>query len=372
MKKKRVVILAILLLAMAGYFWTQSRYPALNEKALMGGRVETQGLSFGVVYEITPEMSLVRRVLYSTINWVYTNKQGMTFAIFFGSAVLTFLKLVHWQGRKNVFLNSVKGVVSGTPLGVCANCVAPIGKGMYDAGTRVETVLSAMISSPTMNVVVLTMLFSLFSYDFALIKLLMTVFFVLIVIPFATRVFFTKENARANEVMNTLKGKSENAFNETWFIAFKEAIKAYLKDLWYIIKLTVPFMLLAGFLGALFIEIIPLHYFLRLEDNVFIAAAMAFIAGILPVPMTFDVIVAFSLHSAGLSTKLTMIFLFASGTFSIYPFLVLWKTISKRVAISMMLGTMIFALIAGYLAQWYEDYQIDQALNTIDAYFEES
>ena len=35
----------------------------------------------------------------------------------------------------------------GAPLGVCVNCVAPISKGMYESGQKIETVLATMFSS---------------------------------------------------------------------------------------------------------------------------------------------------------------------------------------------------------------------------------
>ena len=56
------------------------------------------------------------------------------------------------------------------PLGVCVNCAAPIAKGLYAGGARAETTLAAMIASPTLNIVVLTMLFGLFPFYMALTK----------------------------------------------------------------------------------------------------------------------------------------------------------------------------------------------------------
>ena len=59
----------------------------------------------------------------------------------------------------------------GNPLGVCANCVAPIGRAFYASGMSTESVLATMFSSPTLNVVVLAMTFTLFPVQVGVLKL---------------------------------------------------------------------------------------------------------------------------------------------------------------------------------------------------------
>ena len=68
------------------------------------------------------------------------------------------------RGHRSGFVNTLIGVAVGAPLGVCVNCSAPVAKGMHDGGARLETTLATMFSSPTLNIIVLTMLFSIFPY----------------------------------------------------------------------------------------------------------------------------------------------------------------------------------------------------------------
>ena len=161
-RSKRLVIVSVLMAALALYFWIGSRYPALNQKAAMGAETPITGLAFSTIVKASPDAGLPTRIAYATINWMYTNRQGMTFGILFGALVLSLLALVPQRGFRSRFANSVMGMVIGAPLGVCANCAAPIGKGIHAAGGRAETMLAAMVSSPTLNIVVITMVLSMF------------------------------------------------------------------------------------------------------------------------------------------------------------------------------------------------------------------
>jgi uncharacterized membrane protein YraQ (UPF0718 family) len=367
MNKKRIFIIFLLVAGIAGYFWTQSRYPSLNRKAMMAETMHTQGLSFGVIYEIHAGDPWWKRVAFSTVNWVNTNLQGMTFSVFFGAAILTLLKLIHRKETTSYFTNSLQGLVTGTPLGVCANCVAPIGKGMYESGERVETVLSAMVSSPTLNIVVLTMIFGLFPFPFAMIKVAATLLLALVVVPLAAKWMFKNENKkeRTNKDAEVIDIKQES-----WVEALKGSAKMYWKDLGYITKTTVPLMFLAGFLGALVVETIPLRSFAFLSENPLMVMLLAVVGTLIPAPITFDVIVAFALNSAGLSLWMTMIFLFTAGTFSIYQFLILWNSISKKVAFTMTLAVLVFGLGAGYTMKFYGEYQVEKSIEIFDANFQ--
>ncbi len=162
LKDKRLVLVGLLMVFLAGGFWTGSRYPALHEKAMMGTDTSLSGLGFATLVEVTPDEKPVLRILYTTINWTYTNRQGMTFGILFGALLMTVLPLVPGRTPHNRFAATVMGMLLGTPLGVCVNCAVPIAQGIRAAGGRVETMLAAMVSSPTLNVIVLTMLLSLF------------------------------------------------------------------------------------------------------------------------------------------------------------------------------------------------------------------
>src|SRR6059058_4989786 len=79
------------------------------------------------------------------------------------------------------------GHARGTPLGVCVNCAAPIAQGMLKGGSRVETALATLFSSPTFNIIVLGIVVSIFPWYLAALKVLAGVIMVLLISPWLAR-----------------------------------------------------------------------------------------------------------------------------------------------------------------------------------------
>ena len=160
---KRILFVFAVIVVVAATFWSGSRYPSLDEKAIMGGSARLEDpLSFEASFQIQPGDGAVKRVVFTTINWLETNLEGMAFGLMIGACLLTLIGLIPARGHHNGFVNTLIGVGIGSPLGVCVNCAAPVAKGMHDGGARLETTLATMFSSPTLNIVVLSMLFSIF------------------------------------------------------------------------------------------------------------------------------------------------------------------------------------------------------------------
>ena len=154
-------------------------------KSAMAGSISpSSSLNFEEVFQVEDHFPYWKKVAYSTGNWLNTNKRGMTFGVLFAALIVSFLQLVHFRRVKNPFVATLAGISIGSPLGVCVNCAAPIAKGIYDTGARVEAALSTLISSPTLNIVVLTMLFSIFPLPLALTKLALVFLTIFIIIPF--------------------------------------------------------------------------------------------------------------------------------------------------------------------------------------------
>ena len=188
---KRVVLTMLVIAVVAGFFWGGSRYPTLNEKAIMGGATQLEDpLAFMAVIHSQPSDPLYMKIAISTINWCAENQKGMTFGFLLGAGFLSLFSLFQKRGTNSAFLNTLIGIGMGAPLGVCVNCAAPIARGLHSSGARIETTLSAMFSSPTMNIVVLTMLFTLFPVYLIVIKLGLTLVFLLIAIPVLSRTVF--------------------------------------------------------------------------------------------------------------------------------------------------------------------------------------
>jgi len=341
----------------AGIFWSGSRYPSLDQKAIMGGSAALEDpLSFEASIQIQPDHGPVERIAYSTINWIETNLEGMAFGLMIGACFLTLIGMVAVRGHRNGFVNTLIGMAVGTPLGVCVNCAAPVAKGMHDGGARLETTLATMFSSPTLNVVILTMLFAIFPLYLTVIKLVLTLTFILVLVPLLSRWFFSTERAQTYDDAVCAMPATPAPANENWVAAIRGASGLLARNLGYVVLRTVPLMLLAGFLGAVVANLVPLNELVDFEPGILSVAVVALIGIFLPVPVAFDVVVVAVLISAGAPMIYSMTLLFTLGIFSIYPFFIVWNSISRRVAVMLTAVLVVMGVVGGTVAE-----QIHQA-----------
>ena len=102
----------------------------------------------------------------------------------------------------------------------------------------------------------------------------------------------------------------------------KDALLGWVKnlgsDFWYIFKLTVPLMFLAGFLGAVAATLVPIETFSTLGFGLIGLFGVALLGLFLPVPIAFDVVICTALLAAGVPPGYVMALLFTLGIFSIY------------------------------------------------------
>lgn len=351
-------LLAFLLLALITYFfWTSSRYPALDDKAMMAGEIHLEDpLSFEAHWTVEPDFPVWKKIIYTTGNWIHTNRKGMFFGILIGSAFLTLMRYLARLSFKNAYTNAFLGMFLGAPLGVCVNCAAPIAKGLYTGGARAETMLAAMIASPTLNIVVLTMLFSILPFYLAMTKLVLCFVVILVVVP--TLCFWLREDERQLPVIKQ-RGQANTSYEvnfkkESLAVSLKGFAKDYISDLWYIIRLTVPLMILAGFLGAIVATLIPLELLNDLKFGILGLLVIAMIGTFLPVPIAFDVVICGALLAGGLAVGSVMTLLFTLGIFSIYSFFIVGQSVSVKIA--SLLGGSIILIGAGSgfaINQWH-------------------
>ncbi len=182
LKDKRFLFLFTLMVLACISFWLSSRYPSLDAKAMMAGDINMEdGLSFDAWLSHTDRQVWWQHVLITFINWLHTNRQGMSFGLAIALIVMSIVPLIRHYIRLNP--KGASSSLLGVLFGVCVNCAAPIAFAMYRRGARAEMAVAAMISSPTLNVIVLTMLFSFFTWPVVLIKLGLTAAVLFIVIP---------------------------------------------------------------------------------------------------------------------------------------------------------------------------------------------
>jgi len=327
----QIAIALLLTLGIASFFWIDSRYPNLLKKMHSGTAIKTSGvLSFDAKMPVTPQMPLATRIERTTVNWMWTNRIGMTFSLFFGAAVLTLLPLLPRRRFGSAAADTAIGAITGMPLGVCANCVAPIGQSLYLGGASATTALATMISSPTLNVVVLTMVFALFPAPVALLRVAVPLILIALV-PWIVG------QTKPLEVQCQLPSAG-------WMVPMTGTFTQYLKNLARLAATTIPFMILAALLGAIVAELVPAQVIpahVSFLGIVLVALAGAF----LPVPMAFDVAAAFILMTRGVPLPYVAALLCTLGAFSIYPMLIVgrtmsWKTSARMFAVVTALGVL--------------------------------
>jgi uncharacterized membrane protein YraQ (UPF0718 family) len=337
--------LAILLMvAIAGVFWVDSRYPALLKRYHAGTQVKATGaLTFGTVYAVDRTMPLTTRVWRTTINWLDANRIGMTFSFLFGPAALVFLATVRRRRTNSAHLNALFGAAAGAPLAVCTNCIAPIARGLYASGMSVESVLAAMFASPALNVVVLAMTFALFPAPVALLKLATVLFLIFVFAPaVASR---RRESAAAGLICPI-----EIAVEETWTQALVSTARSFAKSFWYVFRVAFPLMILAAVLGAVVIELLPPQALIA-QVTIGGILLVAMVAAFLPVPMAFDVAIAYIAMTKGVPLPYVVTILCTLGIISVFSLSIVGKSISWKVAAGAYGTVVALGTLAGFLTQ---------------------
>ncbi len=335
--------LAILLMvAIAGIFWVDSRYPSLLKRYHAGTQVKASGaLTFGAVYPVERSMPLATRVFRTTINWLDANRIGMTFSFLFGPAALAFLATLRRRRTNSRYLNTLFGAAAGVPLAVCANCVAPIARGLYASGMSTESVLAAMFASPALNVVVLAMTFALFPMSVALLKLA-TVFFLIFV--FAP-VVSSRQQASAPAIACPI----EFPATESWTQALFNTARSFLRSFWYVFRVAFPLMILAAILGAIVIELLPAQLLLA-KVTIGGIILVALVSAFLPVPMAFDVAIAYIALTKGVPLPYVVTMLCTLGIISVFSLSVVGKSISWKIAAAAYATVALLGTLAGLIA----------------------
>ena len=334
----------------------------------MGGAIHLEDpMSFEALFKIEPEYPAWKKIGLTTINWLDTNRKGMTFGVLLGTVFLTLFRYIERPNFKNGFANSAVGLLLGTPLGVCVNCAAPIAKGLYDGGARAETTLATMIASPTLNIVVLSMLFALLPAYMAFAKVGLCIFVILIMVPVICRLLPKAQLKLPDDQQRACPWSPELAVQGAEPV--KDALLGWVKnlgsDFWYIFKLTVPLMFLAGFLGAVAATLVPIETFSTLGFGLIGLFGVALLGLFLPVPIAFDVVICTALLAAGVPPGYVMALLFTLGIFSIYSGFIVATTISLRAALYMSATVLLIGISSGLAAQTWHDHKTKTALEIL-------
>jgi len=333
----------ILMIAIAGVFWVVSRYPALMKRYHAGTHVKAAGaLTFGAIYPVDRSMPLKSRVWRTTVNWLDANRIGMTFSFLFGPAALTFLATLRRRRTNSRWLNALLGALVGAPLAVCTNCVAPIARGLFASGMSTESVLATMFASPALNVVVLAMTFVLFPASVALLKLATVLFLILVFAPLVA--------PRQQPQAAVISCPIDFSVPESWSQAFLGVLRSYARSFWYVFRVAFPLMLLAALLGALVIELLPPQALVA-QVTLGGIVLVALVAAFLPVPMAFDVAIAYVAMTRGVPLPYVVTILCTLGIISIFSLSIVGKSISWKVAAAAYATVAALGTLAGIIAR---------------------
>jgi uncharacterized membrane protein YraQ (UPF0718 family) len=276
----------------------------------------------------------------TTVNWLDANRIGMTFSFLFGPAALTFLATLRRRRTKSRYLNTLFGAAAGMPLAVCTNCVAPIARGFYASGMSTESVLAAMFASPALNVVVLAMTFALFPVPIALLKLATVLFLIFVFAPAASR--------QANSAAFVCP--IEIPVSESWRQALVSTIRSFFKSFWYVFRVAFPLMILAAILGALVVELLPAQALIA-QATIGGIILVALVGAFLPVPMAFDVAIAYIAMTKGVPLPYVVTILCTLGIVSVFSLSVVGKTISWKVAAAAYATVAVLGTVAGFVTR---------------------
>jgi uncharacterized membrane protein YraQ (UPF0718 family) len=335
-KRLEIIVAVVLALAIASAFWGLQRYPALIKKLHSGAGIHVAGaISFDALLPVKPEMPLGERTLRTSVNWLWTNRFGMYFALPFGAAMMTLLAQSNGRKQfKHAASNVICGAVAGAPLGVCTNCATPIGQSLLAGGASTRMTVAAMISSPSFNPVVVAMAFVLFPTRLAIMRVAVPA---LLLLGLA---WFVHE--RTPHRLGIQLPEASDSLAERWIALTKSFFKNFLR----LTLMTLPWMLLAALLGGLASQAIP-AYGTHVPVSIVGVVLVAIFGTLLPVPMAFDVGLAWVLYRSGVPTPYVAALLCTLGPVSVYSLTALGKQLGRTTSLKLAGATALLGTVAG-------------------------
>jgi uncharacterized membrane protein YraQ (UPF0718 family) len=332
-----VSLAALIAVGVILVFWSQQRYPALLKKLHAGTAIKVAGpISFDALLKVTPAMPAPTRVMRTSVNWLYTNRFGMYFAVPFGAAMMTLLAGVGTPRRfSSAAGNVLCGAVAGAPMGVCANCATPVAQSLLVGGASTRLTVAAMISSPSFNPVVVAMTFVLFPLPLAAMRVVAPAL-LLAALPWLVR---------ENELVVRSFGVSTGEGLGARLLAF---CRTYVRNLLRLTVLTLPWMLLAAVVGAMAAEMIP-AYGTRMPVSLIGVVLVALLGTLLPVPMALDVALAYVLYHAGVPTPYVAVLLCTLGPVSVYSLSALGKQLDWRTSLRLGGAVALLGCVVGFV-----------------------
>jgi len=194
-----------------------------------------------------------------------------------------------------------------------------------------------MISSPSFNPVVLTMVFVLFPPPLAWARVLVPALLLVLL-----HVLVKENDPQVRAI--TIPGEPETELQQT--TAF---LRSFGSNLVRLFLLTLPWMILAAALGAVLAEAIP-AYGTHLPVSTLGVIAVAVLGTLLPVPMALDVALAFVLYRSGVPMPYVAALLCTLGPLSVYSLSALAQQLGRSTALRLGAALIALGCVAGWVA----------------------
>lgn len=331
-------------------FWFGSRYPQLFHKLEDLGHHELASFIWNAeLLKVSTNAGFVEHWWVSFINWIWSMRIGMSFGLALGALLHTVFEFYPPKLGGNIFLNTLKGVVIGAPAAVCVNCAVPVACGITRGKANVEAALGFMFSSPTLNFIVVSMVFSGLPWYYGAIQYSLITLVLFVFVPLI--VYFNNRADRTEVVEPTSQACTIPLYKEcegTFLQSVKHVVREYGRNLWKLVKTAVPFMLMAAVISSLVMELLPLKAIFAHVDPLMLFG-LSFITVLLPIPIALDVMTAQQLYTQQIPAPYVMLFLFTLGTYSFLPMSYLWTEVSRRLALVLYGMFVVLGLVAAYL-----------------------
>jgi len=346
----RLFVLFVFAAAVLGLFWFGSRYPSLFHKAESLGHHEVASYIWTEqLMRLPANPAFIDRVTVSIANWIWSMRIGMSFGLVIGALFHTLFQFYPPKLGGNLYMNTLKGIITGAPAGVCVNCAVPIACGITRGKANIESALSFMFSSPTLNFVVISMIFTGLPAAYGILQYSMIALVLLVFLPAIVHLYNMAQPTEpeiSTACAIPLRAECDKSLIDT----AREVGTLYVKNLWHLIKSAVPLMLGAAVISAVVMELLPLQAIFA-HVSLPAVAGLALVTVLLPIPIALDVIVAQQLYAHGVPAPYVMLFLSTLGTFSVLPMSYLWTEVSKKLAIGLYAMFVVLGITAAYVIQ---------------------
>jgi uncharacterized membrane protein YraQ (UPF0718 family) len=297
--------------------------------ALAGVRVS--GRWAGSAAPLTTGDVLRASVFYFRRIWI-----ALTFGLVIAAMVRAFVsprRIVALFGGARSIRSQIACGVTGAPLMLCSCCVTPVFQSVYEAGARLSSALTLMLSAPGLNPAALLLTFLLFPAKIAWARLC-GVLTAMLLLPRGVE--------RLSGVSSVTSRPDDDLPELDVFANPRGAALAFLKALGHVSLRTIPYIVIGVTISSL---IVP--WSIRLStDGPLVIAFVAVLAVLVALPTFFELPLALLLAGVG-APGAAAAMLVAGPIVNLPSLAILWRETTPGVALGLAAGVWLIAVLAG-------------------------